>query len=178
MAIDPDTGDSILHAVVKAGNVTGLEAIQDILPSGRESGHIPARRAFYLILLHRNNDGDNALHCAVRLEKMEMVRALLRVFCSTHTGDGEETPGEYEWEPDMRGKMGSFEARRVLPVVTRNDMGRTPVDEAFTLGQLEIGKHLNKYLRVLDSQGERYKDGYEAYMEGLIMQADMFIPAA
>ncbi|KAH7375511.1 hypothetical protein B0T11DRAFT_270447 [Plectosphaerella cucumerina] len=94
MAIDPATGDSLFHAIFKAGNLLGLGAMfsQRLCRAMHKFREL---RPLHLFMEHRNNAGDNPLHSAARSGRIEIVRAVLRLFRRGHLHDGRELPREF-----------------------------------------------------------------------------------
>jgi len=75
MAVDPSTGDSLLHSAAAGANVAGVRGIQDAFRTSRLA------RSFHMLVAHRNASGDTALHVAVRGGHQDVVTAVYRLFC-------------------------------------------------------------------------------------------------
>ncbi|KAH6692360.1 hypothetical protein F5X68DRAFT_200749, partial [Plectosphaerella plurivora] len=168
MAVDPATGDSLLHAIVRAGNLRGL----DNMFAGRRwpMHRLMEQRAFHLFMEHRNNAGDNALHTAARSGRIDMVRAVVRMFFKRDLNDGRELPDEFKWIDGNYGINKPYYpygglARRILFLDAENNARRTPGEEALALGHQDISIHLEEYLDKAYPRGERGDADYKEQLK-------------
>jgi hypothetical protein len=177
MAIDPATGDSLLHAIVKAGNIRGLGAMfsQRLCRAMHKFREL---RPLHLFIEHRNNAGDNALHSAARSGRIELVRAVVRLFRRSHLHDGRELPRDFRW---VDGGSGRHEpsgglARNILFIDAENNSGQTPGEEALALGHTDISEYLEQFLRRAYPRGRRGEAGYGERLEEIARKDYHFLP--
>ncbi|KAG9252425.1 uncharacterized protein F5Z01DRAFT_660663 [Emericellopsis atlantica] len=94
-AIDPETGDSLVHAIVRSGRIGALEACSFYPTCGFGRARYQQPRDRHILFMHQNMQGDNGLHVAARTGGLPLVRAVLRNFKGRDTLNG-------VLRPDMR----------------------------------------------------------------------------
>ncbi|KAM0329878.1 hypothetical protein ACHAQA_004043 [Verticillium albo-atrum] len=174
LAIDPATGDSLLHAIIKAGNVIGLDAIVACYPRGMARNNWQMR-AVHVFMVHQNRKGDNAMHLAVRMGDVRMVRAVLRIFCFRETSHGGEINNEYEWCVRDGQVQEMSMARPLLFLETRNNSGRNAGEEARACGYTDIGDYLDDFYMRMYPRGMRDDAAYRRRMEEYVRQSYQFL---
>jgi hypothetical protein len=147
-AVDADTGDTLFHSIVRSGNIKALGACE-LHPAwcGNDPVRYQGEREKYMLLTHRNNDGNNGLHVAAQMGQLPLVRAILRLFDRRDMDAGEAIPGEYdERRQTQDDHISSNDARRILFIEARNGSGRTTVEEAQDHGHTHIADFLEYVL--------------------------------
>ncbi|KAH9232163.1 hypothetical protein K456DRAFT_38315 [Colletotrichum gloeosporioides 23] len=94
-AIDPETGDSLIHAIVRPGRIGALGACPLYPACGNGPAQFQGRRERHILFRHQNGEGDNGLHVAARMGELRLPKAVLRAFGGRDTDDGVDVPGEY-----------------------------------------------------------------------------------
>ncbi|CCF47342.1 hypothetical protein CH063_15769, partial [Colletotrichum higginsianum] len=138
-AIDPETGDSLVHVIVRSGRIRAFGACQLHPTCGNGTARFQGHRERHILFMHQNREGDNGLHVAARTGGLPLVRAVLRAFVGRDTDDGANTPGEFDRNelPGDNGRMFSWQAKRILFMEARNRAGKTAADEARHHGHKE-----------------------------------------
>ncbi|EFQ36433.1 hypothetical protein CGRA01v4_00050 [Colletotrichum graminicola] len=146
-AIDPETGDSLVHAIVRSGRIGALGACRLYPTCGNGQAQFQGHRERHILFMHQNEEGDNGLHVAARMGGLPLVRAVLRAFKGRDMDDGRDVPDEYE-RHDVRdeGRMFSWEAKRILFIESRNLAGRSAAEEARHHGHAEVSGFLEHVL--------------------------------
>ncbi|KAJ0164220.1 hypothetical protein CTA2_1500 [Colletotrichum tanaceti] len=150
-AVDPETGDSLVHAIVRSGRIRAFGACQLLPTCGNGTGRFHGHLERHIMFMHQNREGDNGLHVAARTGGLPLVRAVLRAFRGMDTHDGAPTPGEFgrhELPGAQGGGVSSCQAKRILFMEARNVAGRTAAEEARHHGHGEVAGFLE---RVLDN---------------------------
>jgi len=177
-AIDPTTGDSVVHRAAAAGNIDVLNAIP--YSFGRNFGNVPKKvRQLWVLVTHQNLAGDTALHAAARAGSVRGVKGVYRLFhvmdCldvddsfhddetsraeSASTDYPVEAPVEYfDWstaedEPDAHLPALDF-------VCTKNRAGRDAAEEARSVGHEDLAVWLDGLVARLDRDGMREDKDY------------------
>lgn len=147
-AIDPETGDSLVHVIVRSGRIRAFGACQLHPTCGNGTARFQGQRERHVLFMHQNREGDNGLHVAARTGGLPLVRAVLRAFVGRDTDDGANTPGEFDRNelPGDKGRMFSWQAKRILFMEARNRAGRTAADEARHHGHKEVAGFLEHVL--------------------------------
>ncbi|KEY74510.1 hypothetical protein S7711_11273 [Stachybotrys chartarum IBT 7711] len=163
MLVDRDSGSSLLHAIVAAGNLDGLLGIQNTFSPnlGSRQGDL---RAIHIFLTHQDKAGDTAMHVAVRTGRLDMVKNLYRLF--THRAlendelcaplEGKDAPENWVIAESMR----HLARQPLLFLCAKNAAGRDAVQEARNSGHEEIATFLERIIAGLDPKGRRL-DGSE-----------------
>jgi hypothetical protein len=164
-AIDPATGDSIIHRAAAAGNLKVLHAIYSWF--GRNWASQPEKvREFWLIVTHQNLVGNTALHAAARAGNRNGVKGVYRLFhrkdCSNVDSDREDLvsgepniPVEYlDWE--AVGGYNPLGNRLALDFVcTKNQAGLDAAGEARAAGHEKLAVWLDGLAARIDRDGMR-----------------------
>lgn len=178
MAIDPATGDSMLHAIVKAGNLDGLYAIQETF------GRTPCTsvdRVAQLLLTHQSHEGKTALHSAVDTGRIQMVRALIRLFYFSGIADSLDTPGQrragegFSVRDIELNQLSPYHVRAVLFVDTKDKAGRNVAAEARANGHDDVADFLEDFLFRMDPKGRRMQTDYRRRMEEYLREYFRFL---
>lgn len=158
LAIDPKTGDSVLHiATAFTGEPLGVQKVihQTYQRScGLDRSRVPRQRALQTLLVHQNDAGDSALHMAARSGVQKTVTFLYRAFWRSHSRDlditddpslpefkkGEELDAEYREKP-------------LAWLMLRNVTGQTAADVARAAGHADIAAWLDKIVTLLNYDG-------------------------
>jgi hypothetical protein len=78
-AIDPATGDSVIHRAAAAGNIDVLNAV--LSSWGPNFRNVPEmERQLWVLVTHQNLAGDTALHAAARAGSVRGVKGVYRLF--------------------------------------------------------------------------------------------------
>jgi hypothetical protein len=164
-AIDPATGDSVLHRAAAVGNLRSMSAIQSTF--GPNMGHQRGQeRRYWLFMVHQNLAGDTALHAGARAGNLEGVRAVYRMFHQleasddTISGPGSEEPSAEFWSTGDFPDDPFFLTPALVFVCTKNQAGRDAAAEATEAGHPEITQWLNDLKQRLDPDGKRQDEGY------------------
>ena len=169
-AIDPATGDSVVHRAAAAGNLNVLHTIPTWF--GRNLSQQPEReREFWLLVTHQNRAGDTALHAAARAGNRRGVKGVYRLFhrqdCFNVDSDDDDPesaqtdpPAEYwDWEA-MRDDY-PYDNRPALDFVcTKNRAGRDAAGEARAAGHEDLAVWLDGLVARLDRDGMREDEEY------------------
>ena len=177
-AIDPATGDSVIHRAAAAGNIDVLNAI--LLSFGPNFRNVPEKeRQLWVLITHQNLAGDTALHAAARAGSVRGVKGVYRLFhmmnCldvddsfhddetsraeSADTDYPTEAPVEYfDWstaedEPDAHLPALDF-------VCTKNRAGRDAAGEARSAGHKDLAIWLHGLIARLDRDGMSKDEDY------------------
>ncbi|KAK1961269.1 hypothetical protein LY78DRAFT_662261 [Colletotrichum sublineola] len=147
-AIDPETGDSLVHVIVRSERIGALGACRLYPTCGNGQAQFRGRRERHILFMHQNNEGDNGLHVAARAGRLPLVRAVLRAFEGRDTDNGVDISGEYDRHEVTgdEGRMFFWEAKRILFIEARNMAGRNTVDEARYHGHDEVSGFLEHVL--------------------------------
>ena len=169
-AIDPGTGDSPLHAAASNPTTAALGAMRlmaiDLLGS-----------LWHLVLTHRNEAGNTALHVAARAGVLDVVTAVYRVFHrDTPPGPGDdwreegvELPAE-EWEYDEGMREADEHVPGLLFLLMKNAEGRDAAGEARAAGHEAVGEWLDAVVARLDPDEKRADEGEMERMEAMLKQ--------
>ncbi|KAK2036211.1 hypothetical protein LZ31DRAFT_561302 [Colletotrichum somersetense] len=143
-AIDPETGDSLVHVIARSGRIGAFRACQTFPTCGNRPAQFRDRRERYLLFMHQNREGDSGLHVAARTGELPLVRVVLRVFEGRDSDEGVDTPGEYERHrvTGDEGRMLPWDAERILFMEVRNTAGRSAAAEAWHHGHKEVASFL------------------------------------
>ena len=161
-AIDPASGDSVLHRAAAAGNIAVLNAI--LTSFGPQISQRPEQeRLLWVLITHQNGAGDTALHAAAHAGNLTGVKAIYRLFHGFDyydvDEDVEDPPVEY-W--DWAAMDDSYSNLPALDFVcTRNRAGRDAAGEARAAGWEDLAVWLEGLVARLDRDGMR---GDEEYM--------------
>jgi hypothetical protein len=177
-AIDPATGDSVIHRAAAAGNIDVLDAI--LHSFGPNFRNVPEmERQLWVLITHQNLAGDTALHAAARAGSVRGVKGVYRLFhmmnCldvddsfyddetsraeSADTDYPTEAPVEYfDWstaedEPDAHLPALDF-------VCTKNRAGRDAAGEARSAGHKDLAVWLDGLIARLDRDGMSKDEDY------------------
>jgi hypothetical protein len=177
-AIDPATGDSVVHRAAAAGNINGLDAI--ISSFGPNFRKVPGKeRELWVLVTHQNLAGDTALHSAARAGSVRGVKGVYRLFHimdfldiddSLHDDESSwpetaatdcpaEAPVEYfDWstaedEPDAHLPALDF-------VFKKNRAGHDAAEEARSAGHEDLAVWLDGLIARIDRDGMREDKDY------------------
>ncbi|KFA69005.1 hypothetical protein S40285_10689 [Stachybotrys chlorohalonatus IBT 40285] len=174
--VDPDSGSSLLHAVVAAGNLDGLLGIQRSFSPSVRSGELRPIHVFYT---HQNKIGDTAMHVAVRTGRLDMVKNLYRLFCNRpleideHRAPLEGKDGPENWVvPDH---LWHLARKPLLFLLIKNAAGRDAAQEARYSGYEEIAVFLERIIKGLDPRGKRFDEDEVKRMERKIRRGFAFL---
>jgi hypothetical protein len=152
-AIDPQTGDSLLHIAILAGRIDALSRLFSVWPPDDAVPHYP--RLQELLVSHKNHQGDTILHLAVRSGDLDLVIAAYRLFVHDWL-PGEERFGnplteglDWSQEEDMN------RVPALVFMLTENEKGLDALGEARALGHEEIAQWLERLLERYDPERER-----------------------
>jgi hypothetical protein len=164
-AIDPVSGDSIVHRAAAAGDLGVLNAIPGCF--GRQGTRRTERR-LWVLLTHQNKNGDTALHAAARAGNLRGVRGLYRIFHhrSCHPFfdldyyDETDPPPEFwEWGPEVG--LDDYANRPALDFVCmKNRAGRDAAGEAREAGHESLAVWLEDLVAKVDCDGMRKDEEY------------------
>lgn len=177
-AIDPVTGDSVVHRAAAAGNLNALDAIRRSF--GKNLSQRPAtERLLWLLVTHQNLVGDTALHAAARAGSLRGVIGVYRLFSRSNIldvddqmsrPDSEVPPAEYwDWNDEFS-KDDPYANRAPLDFVcTKNSAGRDAAGEARVAGHKDLAAWLDGLAARIDRDGMREDEEYmrEARLEAL-----------
>lgn len=166
VAIDPDTGDSVLHRAAAVGNVDFLNGIRAMF--GKQLGFRPrVERLFWVLMVHQNLVGDTALHVAARAGNFRGAKTIYRLFhgddldvdnvrrgLDPDSGD----PSAEDWEWDDFGSV----IPSLVFVCTKNHAGRDAAAEARIAGHEDLAAWFDSLAQRLDLENMRTD---ETYME-------------
>lgn len=147
MAIDPSTGDSMLHAAAAANNIPAAQVCRSVFIPGQAI----FRRNRYLFNTHRNHAGDTALHIAARVGDVDLVEAIYPHYRSV----------QYDNTEPIETWHGGSAYSHLGFIACRNKAGRDALAEARLAGNNEVASSLEEILSKLDPEG-RMSDESEA----------------
>lgn len=167
LAIDPETGDSLLH--IAAASTCEPLAVQEVIAQttqrscGLDRSVGPRQRALESLLMHQNYAGDSVLHVAARSGVQRATTYLYRAFWNDESrdcldwttpplSDSDITTPEFQRiedprDNDIRGKCLAF---LLLP----NKEGHTASDAARFAGHADVAIWLENIVLLLDPDGE------------------------
>lgn len=159
IAIDPDTGDSVLHRAAGVGNVDFLNSIRAMF--GKQLGFRPrAERLFWVLMVHQNLAGGTALHAAARTGNLRGAKAIYRLFHGDELDvdnvrrsldpDSGDPPAE-DWEWDDSGSV----IPSLVFVSTKNHAGRDAAAEARVAGHEDLAAWFDSLAQRLDLENMR-----------------------
>ena len=162
MAIDPSTGDSLLHTAVAAQRIDALLVLRRTFELRQSSGRY--RDIEELLNSHKNHRGENTLHVAARTGNQEMVTAAYRITTRDRL-PGEERYGkppseelaeycELAMPDDIYGDY-SLRVIRLLFLLSKNASGLTSSEEARAAGYSDIATWIDNVVQRSDPYGER-----------------------
>ncbi|KAI1371360.1 hypothetical protein F4677DRAFT_313589 [Hypoxylon crocopeplum] len=166
-AIDPTTGDSVLHRAAPAGAVEAVEAICDAF--GPHLGRRPDQeRLLWVFTTYQNKAGDTALHSAARAGSLRGATAVYRLFHldsfddmeNIERGPESEWPSAENWDWDD----GDNEPA-LLFLCTKNLEGRDVAAEARAAGHEDLAKWFEKLVEQLDVEHNRTDEAAMREME-------------
>ena len=186
-AIDPTTGDSIVHRAAAAANIDVLDAIPSCF--GRNFGtNNDSVRQLWLLVTHQNRAGDTALHAAGRAGSVRGVKGVYRLFHamdvlgvddslhddpmawpeSASTDCPAEGPIEYlDWSTAVDEPAAHLPALNF--VCTKNRAGRDAAEEARSAGHEDLAVWLDGLVARIDRDRMRHDEDYmrKARLEAL-----------
>lgn len=174
MAIEPATGNSLMHTAILAQRIDLLDTLRYYRPRS----DAPFMRQFELLYSHQNHDGDTILHLAARTSRRDLVTAAYQVYVFQDIDSPDESLQSTEPAESMpsiwstnEGEEGAMRIAEILFLIKENAAGRTAADEARALGQDDIAAWLERALQLCDPKRERddpscvqvWQDVYLAY---------------
>ncbi|KAF9871762.1 hypothetical protein CkaCkLH20_10696 [Colletotrichum karsti] len=155
MAIEPTTGDSLMHTAAAAQRPDAMDALRHFRTHNAAYYDNP----FYALYTHQNHAGDTILHVAARSGKLAVVAAAFQVFRHEHLildeeklRSGQDAEG-HMWDDDNE-EAYHMRIGGVLFLVRQNSEGRTAADEARALGFGDIVAWLERTVKAYDTKGE------------------------
>lgn len=152
-AIDPATGDSLLHRAAAAGNVTAMDALRQF---GRG---IQGEQLSWVFITHENNAGETALHAAARAGNKMGAAAVYRAFHRMDLGGDLEDPDDpvgWVWE-SQEGGFPNHEPPLAF-VCTRNKQGRDAAAVAREAGFEDLALWFENLAGRLDINRQRHDE--------------------
>jgi len=161
MAVEPSTGNTLLHTAMLAQRIDVLDALRRLRTHNAMAFH----RLFYALFTLQNYHGDTMLHSSVRSGKLELVKAAMQVFKQQHLNDAERMLQRAEgglgnrtfYEANEESTT-SMRIGRLTFLLQQNKEGRTAADEARVSGHADIVAWLDRNLNVCDPHGERFDE--------------------
>lgn len=168
LAIDPDTGDSLLH--IAASSFRPLLAVQEVIGQTEQRScgldrTGPSRHcALESVMIHQNYAGDSVLHIAAHRGVQKIVTYLYRTFCHNRSnGDLDLTEQFVDGEPSGLPEfdpaeefLGDEEIReqRLAFLTLPNAAGLTAADVARFVGHDDVAGWLDRTVSLLDPDGD------------------------
>jgi hypothetical protein len=154
-AIDPTTGDSLLHVAVRAGSMDGVVSLMARFDrAGQRRFYRWARHAF---IAHQNHHGDTVFHVASRSGNLKLIIMLYRFidchWSAPHPDVEDEDAPENEVYPFTASEDSS--SPRLMLLITKNRGGRDAAAEARLVGNDEIAEWFDAVADKLDPKGTR-----------------------
>ncbi|EED12691.1 hypothetical protein TSTA_052150 [Talaromyces stipitatus ATCC 10500] len=160
-AIDPVTGDSVVHRAASVGNTQFLSGLLGCW--GRRCGNDKKPLgSFWVLMTHQNLAGDTALHAAARHGSLQGAKAVYRLLHCGFVHDeehDEENPPPEEWEWDFQEDL-IFVYKAVIFVCAKNKDGLDAAALAQESGNNALIKWFEDLLRRIDPDGKRNDDSY------------------
>lgn len=164
-AIDPQTGDSVLH--IASGFPGEPLAVQQVLEQtyqkscGLDRTRESRQCVLETIILHQNHAGDSVLHLTARSGQQKAARYLYRVFCNDDSYNDLDMIGE-PWLPEFERRADldqEFAEARLALLVLPNAAGETAADAARASGHADMATWLDNIVPWLDpDSGFTYND--------------------
>lgn len=168
-AIDPATGDSLLHIAAQAASADAVNKIMDRFGCEQRRFYVWAHHA---LLAHQNHSGDTAFHVATRSGNQMALTALYRhafehwsAFYPEEMVMDDGPPEHMVYPEDIEG---DYSAPALLFLITKNKMGRDPAAEARHAGQDDVAQWLDDVVLRLDSDGTRRTEAHVDEMIALV----------
>ena len=160
-AIDPVTGDSVVHRAASVGNTRFLSGL--LGRWGRRCGNDKKPLgSFWVLMMHQNLAGDTALHVAARHGSLQGAKAVYRLlhhdWVHDEEHDDENLPAD-EWEWCFEGDF-IFVYQAVISVCAKNKDGLDAVALAQESGNNVLIKWFEDLLQKIDPDGKRNDDNY------------------
>jgi hypothetical protein len=177
-AINPTTGDSIVHCAAATGNINVLNTI--LYSFGPNFRKMPEReRQLWVLVTHQNLAGDTALHAAARTGSVRGTKGVYRLFHMMDCDDVDDslhnnkTSGQESADPDypVEAPVEYFdwstaedEPDAHLPaldfVCTQNRAEHDAAEEARSAGHEDLAVWLDGLVARLDRDGMKGDDDY------------------
>ncbi|KAG9254342.1 uncharacterized protein F5Z01DRAFT_750249 [Emericellopsis atlantica] len=155
MAIEPTTGNSLMHTAVIAQRID----VMDYLRAFRSHRPAAYRPPHYALWSHQNHDGNTMLHSAVQSGQKELVVAVFQIFRDGNIDELDELLRSEEaddWGFDNDNEE-EFHLRlgELVLLLRENAKGRSAADEAQALGHTDIATWLERTTQLDDPLRER-----------------------
>lgn len=160
LALDPETGESLLH-IATAFTGEPLLGVQQVIHQtdqkscGQDRSAVPRARALQTLLVHQNYTGDSALHMAARSGVQNTVTFLYRAFWRAHARDSLDSTDDASLPELEKGEELDVEYRE-MPLawlMVRNVTGQTAADAARAAGHADVAAWLDKIVTLLNYDG-------------------------
>ncbi|EEA24237.1 hypothetical protein TMatcc_007311 [Talaromyces marneffei ATCC 18224] len=160
-AIDPVTGDSVVHRAASVGNTRFLSGILGCW--GKRCGNDKRPLgSFWVLMMHQNLAGDTALHVAARHGSLQGAKAVYRLLHHDWVHDedhNDENPPADEWEWDFKEDL-IFVYKAVIFVCAKNKDGLDAAALAQESRNNVLIKWFEDLLQKIDPDGKRNDDSY------------------
>jgi ankyrin repeat protein len=161
MAVEPTTGNTLLHTAILAQRIDVLDILRYLRSHNVGAFH----RLFYALFSHQNHHGDTILHSAVRSGKLELVKAAMQVFNHEYLDEADERLqlaegglGNQPYYDDGDEDATSMRIGELTFLLQQNNKGRTATDEARAAGYTDIVAWLDRNINLCDPRGERFNE--------------------
>lgn len=156
-AIDPITGDSVLHQAIRDNQPAGFLQLMEQFAYSRSRWHIWAEHA---LLTHQNHTGDTILHVAARTGNRNLLVTIYRQFNDHWSAARPELMEMVDGPPpELRRYPDDFYDDFADPplqfLLMTNQQGNTARDEAQIAGHYHIAQWLEDVVKRLDPEGTR-----------------------
>lgn len=166
LAIDPETGDSVLHiAATFTGEPLRVEEVirqTDVKTCGQDRSLAARLGTIETVLVHQNNAGDSCLHVAARGGWQKAVTYLYRAFCFHESRDYPDVTDSPARERNSY--LAEFDehddwtvdhecAKRLAFLLLPNSARQTAADVARSAGHVKVAAWLENIATLLNPGG-------------------------
>ncbi|WYZ44773.1 hypothetical protein EsH8_VIII_000089 [Colletotrichum jinshuiense] len=158
MAIEPDTGNSLIHTAVAARRIDAMDTLRRCF---RADNMMKFKKLFDILYCHQNRAGNTILHSAVQTGEQDIVTAAFRIFHGDHltvVDDAWQRSSQPPAAEDLPWSEEDDDGMRIphlMFLLKQNAHGRTAAAEARALGHDNLAVWLEEILQRSDPQRER-----------------------
>ncbi|OAQ61852.1 ankyrin repeat-containing domain-containing protein [Pochonia chlamydosporia 170] len=172
-AIDPTTGDSLLHVAVRAGSMDGVVKLMERFDRARRPR--PPRPfytwAYHAFIAHQNYNGDTVFHVAARNGNLLLMKMIYR-YIDPHWSavcpeDDSDAPEEDVYPITVDEE---YSTPRLMLLLTKNRAGRDIIAEARLVGNDGLADWLDAIVDRLDPKRDRRTEEGIAEMTAKVRQ--------